>query len=485
MQRCWVYLCIIAVAVLTIAASGCRDQRAASKPGTTGNPARVAHFSGVELELQAVPGDKHTPTPEEMKRAVQVMLKRIDPEKQKAITTALVGTDRIDLGVPDATDPAALTAIISQTGLLEFVNTADRYCDVGLDFNQPGTTIRAAEYAKYQTILTGADLINSEIMFNSQHEPLIICEFTPSASDKFGRFTKDHVGQYLTILLDGKVLSSPIVKAAITDGTGMIDGHFSKDEAQRIVDQLNSGTLPFPLRVLSSKVVGPGGNDEQQSSNQRGSVELELQVPGDKHTPTSDEMQRVMQVVRKRLDPQDKTPVTITLAGMDRIKLQVPGATDPAALTTLICQPALLEFVDTADKCFDNGTDFNQPGTAFRAAEYAKYETILTGADLAQTEMSLKYENRPAILLEFEPGAAEKLREFSINHINQYLAVLLDGKVLENPIIKDEIKGGKCVILSEFTTDEAQRIVSQLNAGALPVPLKVISSTVSNPKTGT
>ncbi len=454
------------------------------------SPAALAKLSvnlkgGVELELQAAPSDKHTPTPEEMQRAMEVVLKRIDAEGYKAIPMSISGTDRIQVRVPGATDPAALSAVVSQLALLEFVNTMDLGCEPGLEFNQPGTTERKTEYVKYPTILTGADLLKADVSFNQSNQPIITFRFNASSADKFGEFTNTHVGQYLTILLDGKVLTSPVINAAIWGGNGVIEGHFTLEEANMIVNQLNAGTLPFPLTVISSKVVGPHAVGSKQVAILRRGMELDLQaVPSNKLAPTHEELRRTEEVLRKRIDPAGDTGGTVTQIGTDRIYLWVPGATDLQALSDLICQPALLEFLNTADMSFDAGLDFNQPGTTIHSAEYAKYETILTGADLMTSTMLLNSQNQPAIGFEFKPDAADKFAEFTANHVGQYLTVLFDGKVLTSPYINAEIKGGKGIIDGHFTTDEAQRIVNQLNAGALPVPLTLLSSKVIGPSSG-
>jgi SecD/SecF fusion protein len=213
---------------------------------------------GVEVLLHAVPEDGSLPTQDQISGAMLVVRNRVDPQGQKEINLTQVGQDRILLQVPGEKNPDSIIEVIGETALLEFVNTADRPFTEGEDLNEPGSSKRKEEFAKYETILKGADLKRADVQFQSTaHRPYIAFEFKPQAADKFGQYTNDHVGQYLTILLDGKVLTSPVIKSAIWGGHGMIEGQFTIQEANKIVNQLNAGALPVPLTILSSSVVGP------------------------------------------------------------------------------------------------------------------------------------------------------------------------------------------------------------------------------------
>ena len=103
---------------------------------------------------------------------------------------------------------------------------------------------------------TGADLDRAFVGFNN-NRPIIRFQFKGHAADTFGQFTANHINQYLTILLDGKVLTSPSINSAIWGGSGEISGSFTLEQVDKIVTQLNAGALPVPLMALSSSVVGP------------------------------------------------------------------------------------------------------------------------------------------------------------------------------------------------------------------------------------
>ena len=221
---------------------------------------------GVEVLLQAVPEEGKQLKPEQMEGVIEVVRNRVDPQGNKEISLSQVGSDRLLLQVPGEKNPDAIIEVIGETALLEFVNTADKSFEAGTDFNDPSGE-RLDDYAKYETILTGADLKKAFPTFGQGNQPVIGFDFKPGAADTFGEFTNNHVGQYLTILLDGKVLTSPVIDDAIWGGSGIIRGNFSMQEVDKVVRQLNAGALPVPLTVLSSSVVGPTLGQESIDSS--------------------------------------------------------------------------------------------------------------------------------------------------------------------------------------------------------------------------
>jgi len=75
-------------------------------------------------------------------------------------------------------------------------------------------------------------------------------------AEVFGDFTARHIGQPLAIVLDGVVISAPVIRDALTDG-GTISGGFTQEDAQQLAVQLRYGALPVPLRVESVESIGP------------------------------------------------------------------------------------------------------------------------------------------------------------------------------------------------------------------------------------
>ena len=92
--------------------------------------------------------------------------------------------------------------------------------------------------------------------------------------------------------------------------------------------------------------------------------------------------------------------------------------------------------------------------------------------------------NRPIIAFNLKEAGAQKFGRHTADHTDQFMPILLDGKVISCPSINSAIWGGSGVITGNFTRAEAMKLVTQLNAGALPVPLERLSSSVVGPALG-
>jgi len=100
-----------------------------------------------------------------------------------------------------------------------------------------------------------------------------------NGSQAFADYTTNNVGKYLAIVLDKKVLSSPVIKNPITDGQGVIEGGFTSDTANSLAVQLRYGSLPVPVKVVESQTVGPTlGAESVRKSLLAGSIGLAVVV---------------------------------------------------------------------------------------------------------------------------------------------------------------------------------------------------------------
>ncbi|MEK7552764.1 MAG: protein translocase subunit SecD, partial [Patescibacteria group bacterium] len=107
------------------------------------------------------------------------------------------------------------------------------------------------------TTLTGRYLKRAQVSFSQQSiSPSISLEFDRSGAELFAEITKANIDQPLAIYLDGRPLSAPIVREAITDGQAEISGQFTLAEAKELVRNLNLGALPVPIKLVSTETVG-------------------------------------------------------------------------------------------------------------------------------------------------------------------------------------------------------------------------------------
>jgi len=104
--------------------------------------------------------------------------------------------------------------------------------------------------------MTGADLKEANVQTDSFGKPAVGFNLSDKGAQIFKDYTSTHTGQYLGIVLDKTVISAPIVNTPITDGSGIIQGSFTAEEANTLAVKLSYGALPVPVKVVESRTVG-------------------------------------------------------------------------------------------------------------------------------------------------------------------------------------------------------------------------------------
>ncbi len=113
------------------------------------------------------------------------------------------------------------------------------------------------EPTRYHTVLTGNDLKSVGVVRGQLNEYQVAIEFNTEGGDIFEEWTANNVGKYLGIVLDKKVISSPVIKNVIRDGQGVIEGGFTAESANDLAIKLRYGSLPIPLNIEQIRVIGP------------------------------------------------------------------------------------------------------------------------------------------------------------------------------------------------------------------------------------
>jgi protein-export membrane protein SecD len=105
-------------------------------------------------------------------------------------------------------------------------------------------------------------------------------------------------------------------------------------------------------------------------------------------------------------------------------------------------------------------------------------DTGLTGRSLMKASIQFDQNsgNKPIIGLKFNQEGADLFSKITKENVGSILGIFLDGNLIEAPSIKEEITGGQAVITGDFTPDGAKQIVRDLNYGALPMPISLIST---------
>ncbi len=107
------------------------------------------------------------------------------------------------------------------------------------------------------TKLTGRYLERAQLEFDQQtYQPSVSLEFNDEGSQLFEQLTSENKGKRIAIYLDGSPISAPVVQEAITGGKAQITGGFSTEEAKELVQRLNAGALPVPIKLVNQQTIG-------------------------------------------------------------------------------------------------------------------------------------------------------------------------------------------------------------------------------------
>lgn len=171
------------------------------------------------------------------------------------------GKDRIVIELPGVTDTSQAVALVGKTAELNFAELAGD-----------------SEEGFVPTDLTGADLKRAEVSFDQvSGKPVVVLEFTSVGGEKFAKITERNIGKQVPILLDGQLVSMPVVQDKIIGGTAQISGDFTLDEAKAMVIQLNAGALPVPVSLVSERTVGASlGRESVERSVKAGLVGVSM-----------------------------------------------------------------------------------------------------------------------------------------------------------------------------------------------------------------
>ena len=126
------------------------------------------------------------------------------------------------------------------------------------------------------TGLSGIHILKSTVEFNSQDgEPEVGLRFNKKGTELFAAITKRNIGKPVGIFLDNMPLTTPTVQTEILDGSAVITGNFTTEEAKKLTIAINSGALPLPIKLVEQKNIGPTlGEIEVRKSVYAGTIGL-------------------------------------------------------------------------------------------------------------------------------------------------------------------------------------------------------------------
>ena len=200
--------------------------------------------------------------PAAVDQSITVVRRRIDSLGTREPSITRQGADRIVVQAPGESDPTKLEEVIGQTAQLTFqmVDTENSVNDALAGRVPPDSELLQDQQGtpylvKKRVLVSGENLTRAGVGSDQSGRPAIDFRFDGAGARRFGEATAANLGKPFAIILDGKVISAPTIQSAITSGSGQITGNFSIQEASTLVNLLNGGALPAPLKVEERRVV--------------------------------------------------------------------------------------------------------------------------------------------------------------------------------------------------------------------------------------
>ena len=156
-----------------------------------------------------------------------------------------------------------------------------------------------------------------------------------------------------------------------------------------------------------------------------------------------------------------------------RLIVELPGVTDIDKAIALIGQTPLLEFRLQKEGI----SEMNQQEIASSSIDNLFVQTGITGRLLKRAQLQFDpTTQKPQVSLEFNSEGRELFAKVTKENVGKVLGIFLDGVPISLPVIREEISNGVAQITGEFSAQEARTLVRNLNYGALPVPIELIST---------
>ncbi len=168
-----------------------------------------------------------------------------------------------------------------------------------------------------------------------------------------------------------------------------------------------------------------------------------------------------------------------------RLVVDLPGVKNVKEAIKMIGKTPYLEFrEERSEDETKRILERQKEGKDLNIDPYFK-KTKLTGKYLKGAKLSFNQTSfEPEVLLEFNSEGARLFKEITSKNVGKKLAIYIDNVLISAPVVREAISGGKAQITGKFTLKEAKELVRNLNAGALPVPIKLISQTTVGPTLG-
>ncbi|MBF0560412.1 MAG: protein translocase subunit SecD [Alphaproteobacteria bacterium] len=209
----------------------------------------------------------HTRQDSAVQQSIEIVRRRIDELGTREPSIQRQGANRIIVELPGLDDPDRVKRLLGKTAKLT-LHLVDEHTPVSEALSghvPPGSELvpsaeskEASHYVLRKRVEIGGDMLTDSQPTLQDGQPVVSFRFDTLGGKKFARLTQENTGKLMAIVLDGKVISAPVIREPILGGSGVISGSFTVQSAQDLALLLRAGALPAPLKVMEERTVGPG-----------------------------------------------------------------------------------------------------------------------------------------------------------------------------------------------------------------------------------
>ncbi len=207
-------------------------------------------------------------------QAIEIVRRRIDEVGTNEPNILKRGNNRILVELPGLDDPMRVKSLLGKTANLTFRFVTNNENDnFGVEKLKYEDGIEEVTVSK-RIIISGDNLLDAQPKMDTQtNQTIVSFSLDRVGAKRFGKATSTGIGKQLAIVLDGKIISAPVIRDTIASGSGQISGGFTFQSATDLALLLRSGALPAPLNIIEERTVGP---DLGQDSIDAGMIALAI-----------------------------------------------------------------------------------------------------------------------------------------------------------------------------------------------------------------
>ncbi len=212
----------------------------------------------VVLVAEGETGDTET-----LQRVAEVVTQRLTALDLEPVSVSVTPDLSLAVTFPALASPTVddVIAILTANGSLELVDftgveaaqlTDQPITTILYPNAAPGALLNPLTNQPFEGLLSGEDVLTAQAQVSSFDPNLwmVSVTFTPEAGERLATFTRAHIGEPLGIVVDGTVVSAPVIQSEVGSEVA-IQGNFSQPEAQQLAVSLGGGALPVKLVVAS------------------------------------------------------------------------------------------------------------------------------------------------------------------------------------------------------------------------------------------